>query len=385
MSKARINLTKEYLDSYNLPKTGRAYIHDSKERGLVAQITSKGGISFYLYKKIHGRPERFLLGAYPDLPIARARTKALQYKTMIAEKKNPRLVDPSMRGEMTFGQLFDKYMTLYSKPHKKSWVKDEIEINRYLSHWKSRKLSSITHDEVTRLHKKIGSDNGKYQANRLLERIRSIYNKGIRWGDCSTNPAVGIDRFPEKSRDRFIQPEEMPIFIEALSQEKNKTVQDYFWILLLTGARRTNAVMMRWEDVNLNQEIWRIPETKNGESAVVPLMAKACEILDKREKISEWVFPSLTNKDKPFDPEKGWRRILKRSGLKDIRIHDLRRTFGSYQAIGGTSLQIIGKSLGHKSQESTKVYARLNLDPVRASMEKATGEMLRLAKTNPNM
>ncbi|WP_276366200.1 site-specific integrase [Chryseolinea sp. H1M3-3] len=375
MLKTRINLTKEYLDNYSIPKHGRVYLYDTKERGLVAQITTKGGISFYLYKKVHGRPERFLLGRYPDTPIAKARTKALVYKTMIAEKKNPRLVDPSLRGEMTFGQLFDKYLTLYSKPHKKSWEKDEKEINRYVSHWKNRKLSSITNDEVTRLHKKIGSDNGKYQANRLLERIRSIHNKGIRWGNCLTNPAIGIDRFPEKSRDRFIQPDEMPRFIEALSQEKNKTVQDYFWILLLTGARRTNAIMMRWEDLNFNQGVWLIPETKNGESVTVPLVTRAVELLKSRQKISEWVFPSVNDKSKPFDPEKGWRRILKRSGLKDLRIHDLRRTFGSYQAISGTSLQIIGKSLGHKSQEATKVYARLNLDPVRASIEKATEVM----------
>jgi integrase len=59
----------------------------------------------------------------------------------------------------------------------------------------------------------------------------------------------------------------------------------------------------------------------------------------------------------------------------DIRLHDLRRTFGSYQAITGASLPIIGKTLGHKSQVSTQVYARLNDDPVRDSMEKAASAM----------
>src|SRR5690606_29864922 len=63
------------------------------------------------------------------------------------------------------------------------------------------------------------------------------------------------------------------------------------------------------------------------------------------------------------------------TGLMDIHIHDIRRTFGSYQAITGASLQIIGKSLGHKSPQSTQVYARLSLDPVRSSIEKATQVM----------
>lgn len=53
-------------------------------------------------------------------------------------------------------------------------------------------------------------------------------------------------------------------------------------------------------------------------------------------------------------------------------------TFGSFQAIGGASLQVIGKSLGHKSHHSTEIYARLNLDPIRASIEKATDTMFAL-------
>lgn len=70
-------------------------------------------------------------------------------------------------------------------------------------------------------------------------------------------------------------------------------------------------------------------------------------------------------------------------GLVDIHVHDIRRTFGSYQAITGASLQIIGKSLGHKSPLSTQVYARLNLDPVRASIEKATEAMLSASQLVP--
>ena len=61
--------------------------------------------------------------------------------------------------------------------------------------------------------------------------------------------------------------------------------------------------------------------------------------------------------------------------MTEIRIHDIRHTFGSYQAQNGASLPIIGKSLGHKSSDITQIYARLNLDPVRAAVEKATAAM----------
>lgn len=62
--------------------------------------------------------------------------------------------------------------------------------------------------------------------------------------------------------------------------------------------------------------------------------------------------------------------------MEDLRIHDLRRTLGSWQAKTGASLAIIGKSLNHKNQATTAIYARLDLDPVRASVEKATSAML---------
>jgi integrase len=63
------------------------------------------------------------------------------------------------------------------------------------------------------------------------------------------------------------------------------------------------------------------------------------------------------------------------AGFKDVRLHDLRRTFGSWQAANGSSELLIGKSLGHRNTRSTAVYARLNLDPVRQSVERATNAM----------
>ena len=69
--------------------------------------------------------------------------------------------------------------------------------------------------------------------------------------------------------------------------------------------------------------------------------------------------------------------------LEDVRIHDLRRTLGSWQARTGASLVIIGKSLGHKSYQATAVYARLDTDPVRQAMETATSAILEAAGVKP--
>lgn len=68
-------------------------------------------------------------------------------------------------------------------------------------------------------------------------------------------------------------------------------------------------------------------------------------------------------------------KIVLPADMLDIRLHDIRRTFGSYQALTGASLITIGKSLGHKSPAATQIYARLNSDNVRASIEKAKSAM----------
>lgn len=90
----------------------------------------------------------------------------------------------------------------------------------------------------------------------------------------------------------------------------------------------------------------------------------------------KYVFPSPGKVGHLIEPKKGWERILERAGIEDLRIHDLRRTLGSWQAKQGASLVIIGKSLNHKTPSTTAIYARLDLDPVRESVNRATSAML---------
>jgi integrase len=197
----------------------------------------------------------------------------------------------------------------------------------------------------------------------------------INWGWEGINPTIGITKFKEQKRDRFILKDELPRFLEALENEPNRGMRDFFLMCLYTGARKGNVLSMRWEEVDFSINEWRIPDTKNGDPVRVPLIGKALEILCDRSYLKEstpWVFPSGGSKSGHVqEPKKVWKRILERAGLTNLRIHDLRRTCGSYQAIAGTSLAIIGKSLGHKSPQSTAVYARLSNDPVRNSLEAA--------------
>ncbi|MCP4354828.1 MAG: tyrosine-type recombinase/integrase [Proteobacteria bacterium] len=431
----KLNFTKKAILDLPIPEKGKRFVFkDEKESGLIVRITGNGVKSFALYKKFKGRPIKITFGTFPDMTVDQARRKAKIEKGNLAGGINANEEKQNFRKEATIKHLFEEYMKRYSKVHKKSWKYDEREIPKFLGHWFNRKLSDINKQEILRFHEKIRENNGIYQANRMLERLRAMYNKAIEWGWDGVNPTLGIKKYKEVQRDRFIQPNEMPFFFKALDAEENRTAKDFFNILLLTGARKSNVLAMKWQDIDFHQKIWRIPETKNGEPVTIPLVQDSLDILEIRKEYSVgcWVFPSQVNITEHFaDPKKSWDRIrqyatillwesddhltefleeAKQSmsnyvngitgvyrsikelaeernielpkGLVDIRIHDIRRTFGSYQAITGSSLQVIGKSLGHKSIDATQIYARLHDAPVRASMEIAVQAMKSFKKVD---
>lgn len=314
----KFNFTKTDLERLKAPKTRALTYRDTKEKGLSLYITPAGSISFFIRKRIRGRDERIILGQFPVMSVGEAREAALTARSEVAKGKNPNAEKHKLQQETTFGQLFKEYMERYSKPNKKSWQYDEREVKKFLSHWFTRKLSSITKHEVQKLLDKITRENGLYQSNRTLERVRAIYNKGLEWGWDGINPALGLKKHRERSRDRFILPHELPLFHEALRTEPNPIARDYFLILLLTGARKTNVLTMQWVDINWEHKQWRIPDTKNGEPITIPLTETAMNILTKRKAMATgpWVFPSENGGVGHFvDPKRAWQRIREKTTL----------------------------------------------------------------------
>lgn len=380
MSKNKFNFTKAALDSLPVPASGkRGYYYDTKMRGLGISITSNQVKSFLVYRWVNGKPERVTLGRYPDLSIEQARRKTEEINAAIAQGHNPNDKRRAERAEMTLAELFNEYLERYAKLHKSSWQIDESRFNFHLAQWHHLRLSSIQKADIQKLHSEIGRDRGHYAANRLLALLSTLFNKAIEFGLWDkSNPVVGIKKFREHSRDRFLQADEFPRFFQALAAEPNDIIRDYFTLALLTGARRSNLLAMRWDQIDLERQEWRIPLTKNGTPQIITLTEEATFILQQRKMMatSEFVFPGTGRTGHLAEPKKGWQRILEHANINNLRNHDLRRTLGSWQARTGASLTIIGKSLNHKSPQATAIYARLDLDPVRASVEKATKAML---------
>lgn len=432
MDSNKFGFTKEALSGLPLPQAGkRAIYHDGKIRGLQVRITASGIKTFSVFRRIKGgKPERITLGRFPDMTIEQARKLATRVNAEIEEGSNPADVKRAHKGEPTLAEFFKEYGDRHGKG-KRAWRDDQQRYRDYLDKpLGARKLSSITREMVGRI---LADMDRAGKAGATVNNVRALasglFGKAIEWSYLSENPVRGIKTRKSAKRDRFLQANELPRFFASVGQEANSAIRDYVLLALLTGARRANVLAMRWNQINFDEGIWRIPDTKNGTPQNVTLSPEAMAILKTRKQTTEgaYVFPGEGVSKHLVEPKRGWLRIFDRDELTqitarleatgarfaiqedealsdtlnrarreakrlsidtegcridDLHIHDLRRTLGSWQAKQGASLAIIGKSLNHKSHQATEIYARLDLDPVRQSVNLATTAMLAAGNTH---
>ena len=375
----RIAFTMARLERLQPPEKGRMFVHDSGLPGLALCLTAAGSKVYYVYTWHDGRPVQIRIAKFPALNVEKARERARDILAKLAAGIDVQAVRRARREEPTLAALWAHWEAV-AKPRKRSWAEDERQYDKFLKPWANRRLSSIKKADVAALHARVGQKNGTYAANRLLALLRAMFNQASEIGHQADNPAVGVKRFPEQSRDRFLQADELRAFFQALAAEP-EIWQVFFLIALLTGARRANVQAMKWADLDLDRGLWHIAadHAKAGKALVVALSPQAIAILrSQREKASAspWVFASRGKTGHLVEPKGAWKRICKAASLTDCRPHDLRRSLGSWMAISGSSLPIIGKSLGHTQASTTQVYARLSVDPIKAAVTTAADAML---------
>jgi integrase len=364
------SLTETFVEKAKPPPTGEVFYRDRNIRGFALRVNWGGTKSFIVEGRVNGRVRRITLGRHPVMSVAKARAEALKTKGSIADGIDPTTVET---GAVTFAALAADYID-YAKQHgKKTWRQYEQTLALYIPKgWNSRRLSDISRNDVVKLHGHVGEHNGEYSANRLIALVRAMFNYAI--DELKTfkgeNPAARVTLFKEKTRERFLSPDELVRVNEALLQEPEPW-RSYFPLVLLTGTRRMELLAAKWENVDLTARTLKLTDTKNGRTLLLPLPLAAVAILEALPSrgASEWLFPSYGKTGHVTEPKTAWDRIRERAKVLDVRIHDLRRTLGSWLAGAGFSLPMIGKALGHRSPSSTAIYARLDLDPVRVMLE----------------
>jgi integrase len=194
--------------------------------------------------------------------------------------------------------------------------------------------------------------------------LRYIFNLAIKWeiSGVTKNPTADISiKQSVVFRERYLSAEEVQRLLAELNCSLNRQLKYIVPFLLLTGARKTEALTARWCDIDFERKFWRIPISKSGQARHVPLSAAAVALLESiPNKRAELIFPN-PDTDKAYASIYGsWNTARTRAGLADVRMHDLRHSFASFLVNAGCSLYEVQRILGHSQIKVTQRYSHLS-------------------------
>lgn len=250
---------------------------------------------------------------------------------------------------------------------KKSWRDDQYLINGYLEPVLGELLISEVHrGELEVLH--AAMNHAPRRANQAINLLSSIFKYAINKNYVTKNPAKGIRRYPEKSREVFVPKRDGIKLLNAIN-ELEEPFKGLLTFILATGCRKSEAFNLKWEDVDLDLETVTFRNRKNKKDLTLPLVPLALNAILAQEEKGAEVFKGRFKK--PFnDIRKQWNQVCKKMG-KRYWIHDLRRTLGSWLAQDNVSLPTIGAILGHSDPRSTRVYTRFQTNHLKGPIESA--------------
>jgi len=387
----RTRLNKRSCDAAEARGRGWSIVWDTDLRGFGLRVLPSGTKTFVaFYRNEAGEKRLISIGRFGELTPDEARQQARKILADAVRGEDPAQERKRARRDLTIRQLTVLYMEEHSRPHKRSWRDDEQRFAKYVvPAWGGRKAQGIRRPDVAALHREVG-ESGRYVANRTLALVSHLLSWAEREGllpEGHPNPARGVRRFREESRDRWVKPAEVRAIVEAVENEVSTHIRAYFWLALLTGCRKRELLRIEWRDVDLDAGLLRIRNPKNDRTHFVPLTEPARQVLKSlpvRAKGNPFVFPGARRAEHMSvgSVDAAWRRVRKAARCEDARLHDVRRTVGSWLAQAGASLHLIGQVLNHRSQARTAVYARLANDATRDALEDHSRAIIAAVEAN---
>lgn len=417
-------VTKRSVDALTPAPSGDRFLWDSEVKGFGVRVKPSGAKAFlvtYYAPGLHQVRRRLTLGAYGPLTPEEARKRAMALLARVANGGDPAQEKTEGRRaarDETVEKLFASYQEEGLGRRKPRTMEFYESLGRLyllpaLGHLP---VAKVTARDVATLHRSLRKK--PVTANRVVRLVRSFFY----WLEkrslvAGPNPAKNTEWFPEQARERFLTVAEMARLGEALriaetvglapapehvpelgrkkAQAKqrprnsgmftsallpaNPTAVSVLRFLMFTGWRESEALTLRWSEVDLGRGFATLMDTKSGKSVRV-LSAPARELVAAQPRLegSPYVFPGRDPMKPLRELQRLWYAARAHAGLEDVRLHDLRHSVASLAAEHGHSLFVIGKLLGHKDLRSTQRYAHL-ADDIRQAAADDVGEGIRAA------
>ena len=349
-------------------------ITDSQIPGFGIRIMRGGTRTYVVMYRAGGRRRRMVLGHHGVTTPEQARTSAINILARVRNGEDPAASRQGGGHIVTVADLSKRFDEEHIAVRLKPRTAKEYRRNLHLFIVPALgrlKVAEVTRADVARLHHEFRDT--PYQSNRNLEIVSKMFNLAEMWGLRSdgSNPCRHVKKYKEEKRERYLSADELARLGEVLRECEQEGVEsastiNLIRLLVLTGCRLSEIQTLKWEYVDLDNEVLRLPDSKTGVKTV-HLGPPALKVLIGIERIegNPWVITGKLENTHLQEPQRPWRRIRTRAGLDDVRIHDLRHTFASVAVSGGQSLPMIGKLLGHTQVQTTARYAHLAADPIK--------------------
>ncbi len=375
-----VKLTERVVNDL-VPSSVDVKVFDTKLPGFHVRVSPRGTKTYSLfYRNADGRQRTIKIGRAATMKCEQARERAMALLVDVQEGRDPSAARRIERSVVTMEDLYADYLAKHARVKKRaSSVKmDEILWRLHLA----PSLAELPVAEVGRraLDSLMASMSGKRgAANRAMALLSKMMALAVAWELRPDNPCRGVDRYEEVRKERFLTPAEVLRLNDALEEEADLGASNAIRLLLLTGARRSEVLLAEWGQFDLDSAIpiWTVPRFNHKGGGRTrsdlrrPLSDEVANLL-RRWKAScpvvslRWVFPSPRDATKPrADLNSVWKRVRKKAGLPEVRLHDLRHSFASAAVNQGASLFSIGKNLGHADVRTTERYAHLMDDSIR--------------------
>ena len=373
---AKIKLTKAALDKVR--STGRLhFIWDTELPLFGVQVTPAGAISYVISYRIGGESRRKVLGKYqPQLTPENARALAKVELGKVATGTDVAKVASDLRAEAKLSEVIERFLVDHVDAKLKPSTVSEyrrLAKNHIVPALGTKRVSQITRQDTGALHSKAGRAH-KRTANLIMAVLSKFFSWYVAAGGTlpDGNPCKSIQKFKEAKRERFLDDAEFARVGKALEEavQFSRHARAAIVLLIMTGARKQEVLTLKWDYIDLQRGLLFLPDSKTGAKSV-PLSRSAAAVLDNLPRIegNDYVFPGGVEGQPYRQLQKVWAAVRDKAGLDDVRLHDLRHSFGSVAMASGSSLPVLGKALGHSQASTTQRYAHLADNPVRQMVE----------------
>lgn len=372
------HLSDDFVARLSCP-SGRAHIEyfDTLMRGLHVDVLASGRMAYRVRYRLQGKKCSHTLGDARLLTVAEARELARTALRKVLAGGDPKAADLPTDGP-TIAHFYGELYLPYVKSYKRSWATDEAMIRHHLvPALGERAMGRLIAPDIARLVESMKTRGYACGTiNRTLVLLRYGYALALRWRieGVQTNPARELKNLADDNRiERYLTPEQTTRLLAAVRASPNPLLGAIVAFLLLTGARKREALDARWQDIDWHQQLWRIPKTKSGKVRHVPLSSGALKVLQSLKDDAETrTGPVFANPrtGRPFvSIFYSWDTARKQAGLPELRIHDLRHSFASFLVNAGRSLYEVQELLGHADIRTTSRYAHLSRERLREAVE----------------